>query len=245
MNPELYHAHHLSYLEDLPYWISLADQVAGPILELGCGTGRVLQYLTQEGCRVTGLDHDLRMLRYLKQQIPTAQVFAADLTNFRLQRQYPLILLTCNTYSTLSTDQRKAALRCVDQHLQEGGIFATSLPNPYDLIEMGDSAEAGPEETFTHPSSGNPVQVSSSWKSTPNNVTIYWHYDQLLPDGQVNRTTHSTTHFLDPAESYIQEMQAQGFRVETDGEFNGTPYSKETDFLILKGYKGSSDPGQI
>jgi SAM-dependent methyltransferase len=239
MNPELYHVHHLSYIEDLPYWISLTDQAAGPILELGCGTGRVLQYLTQEGCQVTGLDYDLRMLRYLKQQMPKAQVFAADLTNFHLHKQFPLILLTCNTYSTLSKDQRIAALGCIDRHLVAGGIFATSLPNPYDLIGMGDSDEAGPEETFTLPSSGNPVQVSSSWKSTSSKVTIYWHYDQLLPDGLVNRTTHSTTHFLDPAKSYIQEMQEQGFTVETDGEFNGTPFTKETDFLILRGYKAS------
>jgi SAM-dependent methyltransferase len=243
MKPELYHAHHTSYFEDLPYWISLADQANGPILELGCGTGRILQPLSQEGFKVYGLDHDLRMLRYLKQQIPEAPILAADLTSFHLGVQFSLILLTCNTYSTLSATQRQAALKCIDQHLLGGGLFATSLPNPYDLIEMGDSEEGGPEETFFHPETGNPIQVSSSWQTRQNQVTIDWHYDQLHSDGQVNRTTHSTRHFLDPADSYIQEMKNQGFTVLTDGDFIGNPFSEETDFLILRGYKSSHFSG--
>ena len=237
MRPELYHAHHLNYLEDLPYWLTLADQANGPILELGCGTGRILTILAQEGFQIFGLDNDLRMLCYLKQHNPAAPVFAADLTNFHLDMKFPLILLACNTYSTLSTAQRKAALQCIDHHLLEGGVFCTSLPNPLDLIQMGDSEEAGPEEFFSHPQTGEPVQVSSSWQTHQKSVTIHWHYDHLLPDGQVQRTTHQTSHVLEPAESYIQEMQAQGFRVHTDGEFDGRAYAEGTDFLILKAVK--------
>ena len=237
MRPDLYHSHHTNYLEDLPYWITLADQADGPILELGCGTGRILHYLRQEGFTVYGLDHDMRMLRYLKQHMPAAPVFTADLTRFHLGIKFSLIFLGCNTYSTLSSAQRQAALACIDQHLQTGGMFAASLPNPLDLIEMGSSEEAGPEETFFDPRTGDPVQVSSSWQTHQNQVTIYWHYDQLLPDGQVSRTTHSTTHFRDPVENYLQELHNQGFDVHTDGEFNSAPYSQSTDLLILRAYK--------
>jgi SAM-dependent methyltransferase len=237
MRPELYHTHHKNYIEDLPYWITLADQTDGPILELGCGTGRVILPFYQEGFRIFGLDYDLQMLAYLKQQAPALPVFAADLTRFHLGMKFSFILLTCNTYSTLSSVQRKTALQCIDHHLRKGGLFAASLPNPYDLNEMGDSDEAGPEEFFTHPQTGDPIQVSSSWKTGQDTVTIYWHYDHLLPDGQVQRTTHHTTHYLDPASRYIQEMEAQGFTVQAEGEFDGTPFSEDTDFLILKGFK--------
>ncbi len=237
MRPDLYHAHHTNHLEDLPYWISLADTANGPILELGCGTGRILNFLNQEGFTIYGLDHDMRMLRYQKQEMPAAPVFAADLTQFHLGIKFSLIILGCNTYSTLSAAQRQAALSCIDRHLLTGGVFAASLPNPLDLIEMGNSEEAGPEETFFDPTTGDPVQVSSSWQTLNNQVTIYWHYDHLRPDGQVHRTTHSTTHFRDPAETYIQEILDQGFDVLTDGEYNGTPYSEETDLLILRASK--------
>ena len=109
MRPELYHTHHKNYIEDLPYWITLADQTDGPILELGCGTGRVILPFYQEGFRIFGLDYDLQMLAYLKQQEPALPVFAADLTRFHLGMKFSFILLTCNTYSTLSSVQRKAA----------------------------------------------------------------------------------------------------------------------------------------
>ena len=237
MKPELYHAHHTSYLEDLPYWLNLADQAEGPILELGCGTGRIVSILKQEGFQIFGLDHDLRMLGYLKHRLPKASIFAADLTRFHLQTKFSLIYLACNTYSTLSGNQRRDALQCIDRHLEPGGVFAASLPNPYDLLQMGDSEEDGPEETFFHPETGDPVQVSSSWRTMDEKVFIDWHYDHLLPDGQVKRTTHSTSHWLDPVEVYLQEMQHKGFNVSTDGEFNGAPFSKETDLLILRAYK--------
>ncbi|MEJ2759932.1 MAG: hypothetical protein P8046_15755, partial [Anaerolineales bacterium] len=122
-------------------------------------------------------------------------------------------------------------------HLQPGGIFAASLPSPYDLVSMGDSQEAGAEDTFIHPQSGNPVEVSSSWETHGDQVTIYWHYDHLQPDGQVNRTTHRITHQLDPAEAYIKEMVTAGFDVETFGDFTGSAFDEDSSYLILKGKK--------
>ena len=242
MDPELYHLHHQNYLEDLPYWLTLADQMSeksqpSTILELGCGTGRVMQTLRAEGFEVFGLDYDQQMLAYLKGQDPAAPVFLADLTGFQLDQKFSLILLPCNTYSTLTSAQRRSALRSISAHLAPGGIFAVSLPNPADLIDMGSSEESGIEESFNHPASGLPVQVSSSWETRGSTVTIYWHYDLLLADGRVTRTTHSTTHQLDPVESYLAELRDAGFQVETYGEFNRTPYHPEADFLIIEARK--------
>jgi ubiquinone/menaquinone biosynthesis C-methylase UbiE len=47
MFPQLYHIHHNAHTEDLPFWLKLAQQQGGPVLELGCGTGRVLIPLIQ------------------------------------------------------------------------------------------------------------------------------------------------------------------------------------------------------
>ena len=58
MFPQLYHAHHNRSLEDLPFWLELAAQAGDPILELGCGTGRVLIPLAQAGYHTIGLDND-------------------------------------------------------------------------------------------------------------------------------------------------------------------------------------------
>jgi SAM-dependent methyltransferase len=237
MDPELYHLHHENYLEDLPFWLTLADQASGPILELGCGTGRVMSTLRKEGFNVYGLDYDQLMLDHHKQIDPAAPVFLSDLTNFQLVMQFSLILLPCNTYSTLTATQRKTTLVSVFSHLAPGGCFAFSLPNPTDLIEMGSSEEAGIEESFILPDTQTPVQVSSSWETVQNTVTIYWHYDLLLIDGKVKRTTHQITHQLDPVETYLEEVKAAGFKLETFGEFDRTLYSVEADFLIVEARK--------
>jgi SAM-dependent methyltransferase len=234
MDPELYHLHHQKYLEDLPYWLTLADQATGPILELGCGTGRVMQFLRGEGFDVCGLDNDQGMLDYLRRIDPDAPVFQADMTNFSLEQKFSLILLPCNTYSTLISKQRKSTLERIAAHLAPGGTFAASLPNPVDLVGMGSSEESGIEESFIHPESQSPVQVSSSWETLGDTVTIYWHYDLLLADGTVKRTTHAICHQLDPVEDYLTEVRQAGFEVSTFGEFNRTPYHTEADFLILE-----------
>lgn len=237
MDPILYHIHHTTYLEDIPYWITLADQADGPILELGCGTGRIYSLLREEGFPVFGLDNDYYVLSFLKEQDPTAPIFLADMQSFHLMGSFPLVLLTCNTYSTLTSAQRRKTLKRVASHLPTGGIFATSLPSPYDLIAMGDSEEAGPEDTFLHPQSGFPVEVSSSWQTSGNTVTIFWHYDHLQPDGKALRTTHSITHQLDPVDNYIEEMAASGFEVTSYGDFAQSPFDEESSYLILEGRK--------
>lgn len=237
MDPTLYHIHHATYLEDIPYWITLADEARGPILELGCGTGRIFSLLRDEGFPVYGLDYDPGALEYLLTDDPSAPVFLADMQYFHLHLSFPLVILTCNTYSTLTASQRQRTLQRVSAHLQPGGTFAASLPSPYDLISMGDSEEAGAEDTFIHPHSGNPVEVSSSWQTQGNRVTIYWHYDHLQPDGTVNRTTHSITHQLDQVEAYIEEMEAAGFDVETFGDFAGSGFDEDSSYLILQGRK--------
>jgi hypothetical protein len=90
----------------------------------------------------------------------------------------------------------------VRQHLAPGGIFAASLPNPLRLASLPARGPAEVEETFPHPRTGNPVQVSSAWQRRKDAFTLTWHYDHLLPDGQVERQTVETCHSLQPLEAY-------------------------------------------
>ena len=85
------------------------------VLELGCGTGRILLPLAQAGVRMVGLDNDLDMLDYLRSHLPAELtpeplLFAAEITNFHLELSFGLVILPCNTWSTLSAAQRLQAL---------------------------------------------------------------------------------------------------------------------------------------
>lgn len=239
MFPPLYHAHHSQYKEDLPFWLDLAKQQGDPVLELGCGTGRVLLPLAQAGFRSVGLDSDLEMLCFLRAaQEPDLQpiplLFAANLVEFHLARRFPLILLPCNTWSVLDAGQRRKALGCIVQHLTPGGIFAVSMPNPEFLSDLPASSEADVDESFIHPLTGNPVQVSSSWQRMHGKFTVTWHYDHLLPNGEVERLTIQSRHDLTPAKAYLDELRQAGLQLQAAyGEFDGSPADRWAANLIF------------
>ena len=239
MSPALYHAHHSLQAEDLPFWLGLAQDQACPFLELGCGTGRVLLALVRAGYRVFGLDNDPAMLAFLLHNTPLdlrprAEIIQADFTSFHLAQQFGLILLPCNTYSTLEPAARRSVLECVRRHLQSGGVFAASLPNPRMLREIPAYSEPEIEEVFPHPLDGEPVQVSSSWRRTTHHLIIDWHYDHLLPDGAVQRSSARVTHQLVPAETYLEEFRQAGFTSLTVfGDFDRSAFTNDSPFLII------------
>jgi SAM-dependent methyltransferase len=239
MFPSLYHAHHNLHPEDLAFWLELARQQSGPILELGCGTGRVLLPLLEAGFRAYGLDNDLEMLRYLRHSLPPGQqieppLFLADMAHFRLALQLPLILLPCNTLSTLAPAERLSTLACVRAHLTPGGLFAASLPNPLILAEMPRRGAEEIEETFLHPVSGDPVQVSSAWRRNAKHFTVTWHYDRLLPAGQVERLTAQAMHSLESPETYFAALEEAGLHTAAVyGDFDRSPFTSDSPYLIL------------
>ncbi len=237
MLPELYHAHHNRHLEDLPFWISLASQAADPVLELGCGTGRVLIPLVQAGFNVIGIDQDLAMLHFLQGELgklkPKPWLIASDITCFNLSIKVPLIILPCNTFSTLTKKQQSDCLRSVQKHLQLGGLYSVSIPNPEYLRSLPARSAAELEDEFLHPQTGNPVQVSSSWRRTKSTFQLTWMYDHLFPDGRVERLTAATIHQMLPVNGYLEEIRAAGLElVELYGDFDRSPYQEDSPYLI-------------
>ena len=239
MFPLLYHTHHNMHREDIPFWLRLAESSPGLALELGCGTGRVLAALDQAGKQVFGLDLDIEMLKVLREYLPETsagrnRIFQADFTAFRLAAHFGLILLPCNTYSTLTTTDRALLLQCALDHLNPGGIFATSLPNPTLLRSLPRQADSEIEEIFLHPLDGEPVQVSSEWQRDQKSLTLQWHYDHLLPAGQVERVTARVIHHLTTPEAYQIEIESAGFReIKKVGDFDGSIYTTSSPQLIL------------
>jgi SAM-dependent methyltransferase len=237
--PSLYHAHHGLHAQDIPFWLEISGRYPAPVLELGCGTGRVLIPLALQGKWIVGLDNDFDMLHLLKENLlkfPLAQahILQADFTAFHLSAQFGLVLLTCNTYSTLTMDERQALLRCVFDHLSPGGVFVASMPNPFLLKHLPRRAEPEVEAAFPHPEDGEPVQVSSGWVRNRDRFTVHWHYDHLFPDGKVERLSTQVTHYLTPVEQYCQESESAGFSSLTClGDYDGSEFSPTAPQLIL------------
>jgi SAM-dependent methyltransferase len=237
LDPVLYHAHHVLRADDLPFWQSLVREYAGPVLELGCGTGRIL--LTLESHHLTGLDTDSNMLAYLRntiapQGLNSLNIVQADMRTFDLPDRFTLVILSCNTYSTFAAPEREQIALTVRRHLQPGGVFAFSVPNPHLLASLDLIGEFELEDTFQHPHTGHPVEVYSRWERAPETVSFTWRYDQQHPNGNITSFTTSTRHQLDAPEMYLEELQhARLTPIAQYGDYQRTPFDPETSTYLI------------
>ncbi len=237
--PLLYHTHHSLEADDLPFWLAWARQQGGPILELGCGTGRVLLPLAEAGHTVFGLDRDAAMLDFLRRQVTDETrdrvvLVRGDLRSYCLASRFPLVLMPCNTYSTLALTERRSALTRARLHLAPQGVFIVSMPNPGLLTELPGDGEPENETSFQHPHTVNPVQVSSQWEQVDEGIQCSWHYDHLLPDGRVERLTLSTIHYPQALNEILREFKEVGLDViGTFGDFERGSYDIDSPSLII------------
>jgi SAM-dependent methyltransferase len=68
-DPALYDLEYADHKEDIAYYTRIAGQAVGPILELGCGTGRLTLPMAQAGARVDGIDASEGMLEGLRLKV--------------------------------------------------------------------------------------------------------------------------------------------------------------------------------
>ena len=128
------------YSADLALWEQFAAQARGPILELGCGTGRVGLHLGRCGYRVTGLDRDAALLAAFRERAAGLSVEAqiGDAAGFELGGKFDLVLAPMQLVQLLAgAEERKACLRCVAAHLSKGGRAALAIVERLPLPKAG------------------------------------------------------------------------------------------------------------
>jgi SAM-dependent methyltransferase len=139
-----------AYEADLPLWRELAGREQGPVLELGCGTGRVALDLARRGHRVIGVDADAELLAALAERATglPAKGAVGDVRSLRLDAAFGLVLAPMQLLQLLPTARdRRAALRGVAAHLRPGGLAAfaivESMPEAVEGVQPPpDAAEA-------------------------------------------------------------------------------------------------------
>jgi SAM-dependent methyltransferase len=120
------------YEADLSLWEELADEAVGPVLDLGCGTGRVALHLARRGHAVLGLDRDVALLDVLAGRAVGLPVEAelGDAGGFALGAEFGLVLAPMQLLQLLDSGQRRDCLRCVASHLRPGGLAAAAIVDP-------------------------------------------------------------------------------------------------------------------
>jgi len=134
------------YGADLGLWEGLAGEAPGPILELGCGTGRVALHLARRGHEVVGLDSSAELVGALEGRAEALPVTACvgDARGFELERDFGLLLAPMQLLQLLAdADERQGCLGCIVAHLSPGGLAAFAIVE--EMPEAVDGAAPLPD----------------------------------------------------------------------------------------------------
>jgi SAM-dependent methyltransferase len=139
-----------SYTADLQLWHELARHRGGPVLDVGCGTGRVALDLAAAGHEVVGLDADQPLVttlnvRAAKAGVP-ASALRADARSFTLKRRFPLAIVPMQVAQLLGGPPGRATmLATLARHMEPGGLIALAVADPFEAVEPGDSRPPLPD----------------------------------------------------------------------------------------------------
>lgn len=111
------------------FYIGHAVKRGAPVLEVGCGTGRIAIPMALCGLKVTGMDDSREMLSLCREKArclgvsnKALELVEADMRDFDLGRQFPLILMAYHTFMhCMEPQEQLACLRAVYRHLTPGG----------------------------------------------------------------------------------------------------------------------------
>lgn len=106
------------------------------ILDLCCGTGQLIQYLVDDGYRVTGLDGSEEMLACARQNAPSANYILEDARNFKPVESFDAVFSTSASLNHVpSMKELKQVFENVYTSLRQGGLFVFDLNHPAQLTK--------------------------------------------------------------------------------------------------------------
>jgi|SRR5579859_802233 len=207
-DPETYDLEDEGYDADYHLTEQWARSLGGPLLDLGCGTGRMALRMAALGYQVTGVDITPEMIARARQkaaaQALSIEWVVADARTFQLQQQFPFIYMLENVFQFfLMRADQEAMLARVREHLLPAGcfLFETRNPSPHNLFEVH---HPDPPK-YTLPDGGRLVTTEEQYYDP---MTQIQHYTRHLtfshPGGQqVEKTLRTALRYVFP-----QEMEA-------------------------------------
>jgi SAM-dependent methyltransferase len=220
-----------------PFYIDLAKEVGGKVLEVACGTGLVTLQLAAQGIDIAGLDIMSTMLsqarRKAEQRGLSVRWFQGDARHFSLGEMFDFIYITGNAFQAfLNNADQRALLASVRHHLAPGGTFAFETRNPRwaDLVTTVEEVEW---MTYTN-DKGHLVRITElqEYDHVPQILTYTLFRRWREADGEKGRVTHIAIRYTFPQE-LIALLEGSGFRIlQQYGYWDKSPLTKDSESII-------------
>lgn len=184
----------LSEFDDLHFYEWFASASPGPILDVGCGTGRVLLPLVEKGFEVCGLDNSQAMLDICRERLREiggdAKLVVGDMRSFDIgELRFGMVVIPGFSIQMLESDEDViACFRNCREHLREGGQLLVTTHMPWEMI--WDGREVIPMEercAKTLPNNEGSLVAWQGWKidSISQRLLLKNRYERLAANGDV------------------------------------------------------------
>lgn len=212
---------------DIAFFVEAARASGGPVLEVGCGTGRVLIPTARAGVRIVGLDASPSMLAECRRRLEKepadvrarVELTQGDMRTFSFAEKFALATIPFRPFQHLLTiTDQLACLENIRRHLVPGGRLILDLFNPsIDLLanrQLGVEVPDG--DPFTTPDGRKVRRMSQTLKhdrfAQINTIELIYYVTH--PDGREERLVHAfQMRYLWPYEAAHLLVRA-GFSVE-------------------------------
>jgi SAM-dependent methyltransferase len=256
--------------DDVRFYRTLADERGGPILDVGCGTGRLMLPLLRAGHVVVGLDRAPAMLARTAARLARlaprgrrrALLLRADLRRLPVARRFQFAIAAFHTIQHLATDaELRRFFAGVARVLRPGGWFAfdTFAPNARFLRRAAGGGRRWARARFRHPATGRRTEYSESYRLEGRLLTTTFHYRTIAQRGggdqrgggarRAGERRVGLIHRLVEPREVGRLLAGTGLTlIATWGGFDGRPLDGETEqhvYLARRGMTHQSRKNRI
>jgi SAM-dependent methyltransferase len=225
---------------DVRFWRDLAARTDGAVLELGCGTGRILLPLARAGAAIVGIDRSAEMLARARRRLRRARLASPP----RLARgdvralpfgdgRFGLVIAPYGLLQSLLSDRDLAAtLASVHRVLAPGGTFGIDLvPDVPRWREYRRRVTLAGRRT----PSGPPLTLVESVRQDRRRRLTTFEHEYVEGWGRA-RTVHrfTVTFRTLPVPVMVSRLERAGFGIRAVlGDYDGGPWDDRADAWIV------------
>jgi ubiquinone/menaquinone biosynthesis C-methylase UbiE len=224
---------------DVPFWCRLAAAQPGPILELGCGTGRIALPVARSGTRLIGIDRSGAMLDRARRRIRRARLthrallVRGDIRDLPFGRRtaFGCVMAPYGVLQSLTRERDlRATLESVARVLRRGGLFAVDL-----VPDLPRWSEYERRTSLRGRNARGTLTLIESVRQDPRRGLTIFDQEYVERRGRTRQVhTFSLTFRTVSVPQMARRLEKAGFSIDAVlGDYQGGPWDERADTWVI------------